>query len=231
MAVKNILLLSSLMFFLVNPTVKAEEQEETITYEPPQETLINGIKESKVPNPRIIGYDKPIFVKYKPNASAKTIYKFKKIASVVWNNTRGSSAQPIKLDIKNSNKVGSEFNGSIKFTGEIKAGILGKIGTEVSGGAKEIREANEAVGWTFGSYKVPAKKWGGIDAWWQGRSSHGSLGVKYVDTGSSSGYTSVRYIDMDTKVHTKTSKDIYGESWSGTAPRWYGENSYGLVVW
>lgn len=48
MAVKNILLLSSLMFFLVNPTVKAEEQEETITYEPPQETLINGIKESKV---------------------------------------------------------------------------------------------------------------------------------------------------------------------------------------
>lgn len=130
MAVKNILLLSSLMFFLVNPTVKAEEQEEIITYEPPQETLINGIKESQVPNPRIIGYDKPIFVNYKPNAGAKTVYKFKKIASVVWNNTRGSSPHPITLSIQSSSKVGSEFNGSVKFTGEIKDGILGKIGTE-----------------------------------------------------------------------------------------------------
>ncbi|GLC89467.1 hypothetical protein [Lysinibacillus piscis] len=194
-------------------TVNAEEPK--VNYAPPQETLINGVEESKLITPFIIGYDNPIFVDFVPNTGTSTINQFKSIGSVSHNNTRGSNPFPITINVTRSESVGSEFSGNVTFSAELKVKLLAKAGGSISGGYKQTRSTNEAVGYTFGPYQIPGGKWGGIRTWWKGVSINGTASVKYVDTGSSSGYTSVQSIPVSMKVHT-TSKDIHSESWDAT---------------
>lgn len=198
---------------LMGGSVSAEG-EPTVNYAPPQETLINGIEESKIIRPHIIGYDNPIFVSYTPSAGASEITKFKYIAGISADNSRSSAPFPIKLILSQTSSSGSEFSGSVEFKASVKAGIIGKLDTTVAGGVKETRTTNEGVGWEFGPLSIPAGKSGGIDSWWKGKYSYGSLGVKYVDTGSKTGYTPTMYSQVNVKVHSKESKKIHGESWT-----------------
>lgn len=194
-------------------TVNAEQPE--VKYAPPQETLINGVEESKLIAPLAIGYDNPIFVDFKPSTGARTINAFKPIASVSHNNTRASDKFPISMNVTSSSSVGSEFSGSLTFTGELEIKLIAKAGAELSGSYKKTRTTNEAVGYNWGPYYIPAGKWGGIRTFWRGVSIDGTASVKYVDTGSSTGYTSVRSVPISMKVH-ETKQDIYSEAWDAT---------------
>ncbi|KGR86222.1 hypothetical protein [Lysinibacillus odysseyi] len=198
-------------------TAKAEEPiQPEVIYAPPQETLINGVEESKIMTPLIIGWDNPIFVDYKPNTGTSTKNKFKSIASISHNNTRGSSPFPITMDVTSSSSVGSEYSGSLTISAELKVKILAKASGSVTGGLKETRATNEAVGYKFGPYNVPAGKWGGIATWWKGTAVTGTATVKYVDTGSSTGYTGNYSYPVTVTAHKASTKDIYSESWDAT---------------
>lgn len=75
-----------------------------------------------------------------------------------------------------------------------------------------IRERNEAVGYTYGSLVVPAGKRGGIEAYWGGTGTVGTLGVKYPDTYSESGYTKTQYTDITINAH-KNEHVINAKTW------------------
>ena len=185
----------------------------TVNYAAPQGTLINGEEatDSSI-SPKIIGYSSPIFVSYTANNNSTVPY-FKYIAGTSWDNTRSSSPFPISINITQSSSSGSEFNGNLQFDGSVKDGIIGKLNVQLSMGAKETRQTNEAVGWSFGPLNIPAYKSGGIDAYWEGTSSYGTVGVKYPDTGSLTGYTPIMYYNINVRVHESAYKKINGKTW------------------
>ena len=218
---KNIFTVLALSTLIFGPgftgTANAEESEQPeVIYAPPQETLINGVEESEIMTPFIIGWDNPIFVDFTPNTGTSTKNKFKSIATISHNNTRGSSPFPITMNVSQSSSVGSEYSGSLTISAELKVKILAKASVSVTGGLKETRTTNEAVGYNFGPYQIPAGKWGGISTWWKGTAVSGTATVKYVDTGSTTGYTKNYSYPVTVTAHKASSKDIYSESWDAT---------------
>lgn len=193
------------------PAIASSSVKPIIEYAPPQGTIINGVEQPiNEISPNIIGYDKPIFVSYAANQNSVITY-FKLIGSSTWDNTRSPSPMPVTFNITQSSSSGSEYTGNVTLNADIQAGLVGRIGGQVSGGAKWTRSTNEAVGWTFGPWSIPAYKHGKIEAYWEGTASYGTLGVKYVDTGSASGYTPVSYSQINCKVH-KNAKVINGKT-------------------
>lgn len=195
------------------PSFAKQPSEPTVNYAPPQGTIVNGVEEkSGNVNAQLVDYNNPVFVSYSSNNNS-TIQYFKYIAGTSWDNTRSSSSFPLTLTIQRSNSSGSEFSGSVTFNGSVKAGIIGQLNVEVQGGAKETRATNEAVGWTFGPLVIPPYKTGGIDSYWEGTYSYGTLGVKYPDTYSPTGYTPTQYSQVNVSVHKNEYQKINGSSW------------------
>jgi hypothetical protein len=168
-----------------------------VTYAPATETTINGIPESNLIQPNWVS--SPIFDSYSASSPGHIDF-FKLIASSYVDNRSSSTPYVNKLTITQSTSQGSEWSGSVSFTGEIKAGMLGKIGTQVSGGVKESRETNEAVG-ASGQMTVPAYKQGRNEAYYGGMSSSGTLNYHiYDDYDGQNHYYSV---PVNCKVHKK----------------------------
>ncbi|MCY9664963.1 hypothetical protein M5X11_08340 [Paenibacillus alginolyticus] len=178
---------------------------------PATETTVNGIPESQLMTTQDVTIG-PYFDSYTPNSNS-TVLKFKKIASYSHDNSRNSTEFPMEVSITYSTSQGSEWSGSISFTGEIKAGIFAKLGATIGGGYKDARSTNEAVGIKGGPLKVPAYKWGYIDMWYKGQATGGLLRTYTQNTAD----LSVKYY-KDTLINATVFKsdyvDVHSEAWT-----------------
>lgn len=181
----------------------------TATYYPGEETTINGIPESEIITTQDVIVTK--FVSYIPNYKTR-VPEFKKIVSFSHDNTRSTTSAKQSVSITKSQSFGSEFSGSISFSGEIKAGIFGGLKNEYSIGYKETRATNEAVGAST-SATVPAGKWGYIDMFYAGTQNGGAL--KYYTYSTSNPNNKVyNTVSINAKVYPSDDLDIHSKSWS-----------------
>ncbi|WP_433751060.1 hypothetical protein [Paenibacillus amylolyticus] len=181
----------------------------TATYYPGDETTINGIPESEIITTQDVIVTK--FVSYKPNYKTR-VPEFKKIVSFSHDNTRSTTPADQVVSITKSSSVGSEFSGSISFSGEIKAGIFGGLKNEYSIGYKETRATNEAVGASTKA-TVPAKKWGYIDMFYAGTQNGGGL-TYYTYSTANPDKKAYNTITINAKVYPTDNLDIHSKSWS-----------------
>ncbi|QTH42046.1 hypothetical protein J4772_31820 [Cohnella sp. LGH] len=179
---------------------------------PSTETTINGVPESEIIRPMDV-LAGPYFDSYTPDPSSQVrVPMFRQIASFSHDNTRNSQPFPMSVTITNSTSQGSEWTGSVSFTGEIKAGIFAKISATVGGSYKETRTTNEAVGMTAGPLSVPAYKTGYINVWYAAQKSGGTLRTYTYNTQN----PSVRYYtnhQVITKVFKADYVDLHSQSW------------------
>ncbi|NQX57514.1 hypothetical protein [Paenibacillus qinlingensis] len=145
---------------------------------PATPSLINGVPQSRFTPFAQYG---PYFDSYNPTAAPTRIEQFQEIVRYTHDNSLNNQAFQMSASIQQSTSKGSEWYGEVAFSGEIKAGILGKIGTQVSGGVKETRSTNEAVGVSGGPLNVPAYQRGEIVFYYAGRTSGGTLNYKMYD--------------------------------------------------
>lgn len=167
------LVFSFLLIFalLCSSAYASQKVKPVVTYAPATESTINGIPESQLIAPNWVS--PPMFDSYSASSPSHVDF-FKLIASSYVDNRSNPSPYVNTLTINQSAKQGSEWSGSVSLNGEIKAGMIGKISTQVSGGVKEYREVNEAVG-VSGQMTVPAYKQGRNEAYYGGMSSSGTL--------------------------------------------------------
>ena len=178
-----------------------------VTYAQDENTIVNGVEEGNYTQsligPLAIDYNHPVFIDYVPNSTTEfKFYKF--IAGTSYYNA-GPGYNPMVLNISSSAQSGSEFTGTVTATGNIQAGILGKVEASFGSSVTLMKSTNQAVGASF-TYDVPPYKTGYIDAWWGGVQSYGLLTVKYPDTYSETGYTSNQTSQEDAKVHITANK-------------------------
>ncbi len=195
------LALATVLLFtgLITSTALAEKKPKTIIeYAPAEESLINGVPESELISPMWVS--EPEFLGYSAG-SPSTITFFKLIASSYVDNRSNPNPFHLVLNITQSTAKGSEWSGSVKFNASIKTGILGEVGLQVSGGVKETREVNEAVG-ISGSTDIPPYKQGQIEAYYPGISSSGNLTYRIYDSCSDTGY-----IDYTKPITAKVHKE------------------------
>lgn len=185
---------------LANVSSKNQNPKPIVTYAPEQPSLVNGVVEDPkggyVPfDPPI--YTDPVFVSYSPTTQTDVTY-FKLIGSTYVDNRTNPNPFILKFKVERSERVGSEWSGSVKFTEEIKLGIMGKMSVEAGISVKEYREINEAVG-VEGQMTVSPRKQGRLEAYYGGRSSRGSLVYDQYDsyTGKTTRYT----VGVDVQVH------------------------------
>jgi hypothetical protein len=174
---------------------------------PSTETIINGSPTSEnsdliKPMDVLMG---PYFDSYVQNY-VTSVDKFRQIAAFTLDNRYSSSDTPVPMSvtITSSTSQGSEFSGSITFTGEVKAGIFGGISVANNYSVKETRTTNEAVGMTAGPLQVPKGKIGHIDMYYRAIQSGG--GVKTYTYNTSN--PSVKYYTT-TPINVKTYKAAY----------------------
>ena len=172
-----------------------------------QGDVINGVdvNNNLIQSRDVIVYNN--FSSYNGN-NRKTINKFRKIASATYKNATGSK-QNLMLTISHSESKGAEWNGDVSFTGEIKAGILGSIQTQVGFGVKGSRSKDEAVGYEY-SMTVSPHCIGTITAYYKGVRSYGKLKTYSYNTANPSkkAYSTT---NINATVYKK-SLDIYAES-------------------
>ncbi|MCP1137292.1 hypothetical protein NKT34_28985 [Paenibacillus polysaccharolyticus] len=191
----------------VNDTVA--QNNSTATYYPGEETTINGVPESDIITTQDVIVTK--FVSYVPNYRLR-VPEFKKIATFSHDNTRSTTESKQSVTLTKSGSFGSEFSGSISFSGEIKAGIFGGLKNEYSVGYKETRVTNEAVGATS-SATVPPKKWGYIEMYYAGTQNGG--GLRYYTYNTSNPNNKVyNTVSINAKVYPSDELDIHSKSYS-----------------
>lgn len=186
----------ALVFSLISTCAfAAQKNKPVVTYAPSTESIINGIPESQLVQPQWVS--SPIYDDYNPSSPTHVNF-FKLIVSTYVDNRTNPNPYVLENSITQSSKQGSEWNGSVSFSGSIKSGMLGEISTQVSGGVKEYRETNEAVG-CKGIMTVPAYKQGRNEAYYGGMSSAGTLTYHiYDDYDGQNHYYS---IPVNCKVH------------------------------
>lgn len=192
------LLLSLLIFSLTCTSAYASKPNKPdVIYAPATESTINGTPESQVISPMWVS--SPIFDSYNDSTPSHVDF-FKLIASSYVDNRSNSTPYQNTLTITNSASQGSEWSGSVSFSGSVRTGMLGEIGTQVSGGVTEFKETNEAVG-ASGTMTIPAYKQGRNEAYYGGISSNGTLYYHVYDDNNG------RNIYYSTPVNCKVHKE------------------------
>ncbi|SHO48207.1 hypothetical protein [Anaerocolumna xylanovorans] len=209
------LMMAGIMLFTLNGITAFAKENESQTRSwvaPVTETTQNGIPESQIITPYdvIIG---PYFSSYNYNVTSK-VDKFKTIATFSHNNKYGSGPAVMNGVVTNSTSQGSEWSGNVSFTGEIKAGILADIKTQVGVGYKDSRSTNEAVGYSL-SYTVPKGKVGHIDLYYRGTKVGGTVTTwtAYTANMNNKLYTT-SYVYAT--VYPSSNIDIYSETYDTT---------------
>lgn len=161
-----LIVLCLLLFFLGSSNVFAANA----TYTPAEPTLINGQPEGSTKSKQdVIAL---MFVSYKPK-SKKHIDKFKKIVSIKYKN-KTKQTQKYTAKVTQSSSKGASWSGSLSFTGEIKAGILGGVKTQLGTSVKTSRSKNEAKGFST-TVRVSPKHVGTCNIYYRGWKSFGKL--------------------------------------------------------
>lgn len=186
------------------------EEKDTVWIAPSTETMINGQPEGSMITPRdvIIG---PYFYSYAYNVKTQ-VDKFRVIGKFTHSNKLGTSVDPMNVTVTNSTSQGSEWSGSIQFTGEIKAGILGEIKAQGGGSYKSSRVTNEAVGYSV-SHEVAPGKIGHIDLYYRGYKIGGKLTTWTAFTGDMEGSKRYSTQDVYATLYPSDYLDIYSESY------------------
>jgi len=202
-----VLLLS--MSLAVPFSVSAAPQKTSETIFPATETTVNGVPESKIVRPMDVMVG-PIFAGYSPS-SYITNDRFKPIVQFDHDNRRNSSPYTMSVNVTKSEAQGSEWSGSVNFTAEIKAGILGKVNTTAGVEHKQTRATNEAVGVT-GSFTVSAGKMGHIKFWYKGKTTKGTLRHYSYNTANPS---QKYYTDtpINATFYRSNYLDVFSEAW------------------
>lgn len=197
---RTLVALSLVVLLTGGSVLSAASAKPKLYVAPPTESTINGIPESQVCEPMgIMG--PPIFVDYAQSSGYYTPW-FRLIARTSFDNRNGTSAVPLTLNITHSTQQGSEWYISLSITAEFKTSFRAKLGATVGGGYKETRSTNEAVGCST-TIQVPAGTHRGVEAFWGGQNTNGTVYYKRVDTGSLTGYTPVFAVPMGAFVHTQ----------------------------
>ncbi len=181
---------------------------------PATETIINGVPESLVEHP-IQAQDVsvgPIFDSYDPSYTT-IINKHRLIVDYSHDNSRNAGEFKMEVSISSSESQGSEFSGSITFTGEVKAGIFGGISVSNGYSVKETRTKNEAVGVKGGPLTVPPYKWGYISMYYKAVQSGGGV-VTYTYNTADPTKKYYKTTPVNVKVYKRDSLDIHTEAWT-----------------
>jgi len=204
----QLILILVVTFFLVSLPVTASAVTEVVS--PPTESTINGIPESQIIRPMdvLVG---PVFDSYTPN-TVYGINKFKLIAHYTHDNSRNTTSFPMTVTITHSTQQGSEWTGSVTFTGEIKLGILAKVGATVGGSYKEYRSTNEAVGIQGGPLIIEPGKVGHIKMYYKGYATGGTLRtyLYFTQNPDIKGYTDTI---INAKFYPSDYVDVFSEAW------------------
>ncbi|MBO8162354.1 MAG: hypothetical protein H0Z34_01395 [Brevibacillus sp.] len=197
---------------MVSAAPYPKQPQTKVTVAPATETTQNGIPESELadmvrPTDVIVG---PVFHSYDPDGYV-TVKKFREIITFEHDNTRNSKPYNMSVTVTRSESQGSEWNGSLEFTGEIKAGILAELNSTVGVEHKTTRATNEAVG-AKGDMEVDPGKTGFIRFWYKGRTTDGTVRVYYYNTADPSNRT---YVDkaIDATVFVADHMDVFSEAW------------------
>lgn len=163
---------------------------------PASPSYINGIPENELIQP--LSSSGPFFHEYKSNSTPSRVEKFREIVYYTHDNSRSSTPFNMTARVEQTRSVGSEWYGNVSFSKEVKAGILAAVSVEVSGGVKETRSENEALG-VSGSMTVPAYKHGKLTFYYAARSTQGTVKLKtWYDSLGSYVYTDV---PISAKIH------------------------------
>ena len=159
--------------YVVDATENSDANGVSVSVTPAEGDIVNGIEESS--NGGISTMDVnagPYFSKYTPNKK-KHIQRFKLIASFTYvNNTKNTAKHSVT--VSESSSKGSEWNGNIQFTADIKTKILAKAGASMGFGLKQSRSKNEAVGYTA-EMKVSPRCKGTLKVYYGGWKTYGEL--------------------------------------------------------
>jgi len=173
---------------------KEVNEEVVAVVAPATPTLVNGVPEQETFSTMSSGQ---MFHSYSPNTPTR-VEKFREIVKFTHDNSLSSTSYNMSVSITQSQSQGSEFYGEITFSAEVKAGIFQAVGGQITGGVKETRSYNEAVG-VSGSLTVPAYKKGEIIFYYAAVGTNGTLTMKTYHSSLGS-YTYQNYA-INAKIH------------------------------
>lgn len=182
-----------------------------VTVFPAIETRMNGVPESQANliliKSVLVG---PIFSSYDPNGYV-TEKKFKPIVQFEHDHTRNTEPYTMSVSVQNSTSQGSEWEGAVQFSTDVKLGIIGKVNATAGVTHKQVRSTNEAVG-TSGSLTVAPRKTGYIKFWYKGQTTGGILRTYTYNTENP--YKKY-YLETPIKATLYRSNylDVFSESW------------------
>lgn len=203
----------TLVLSLTAPAFATEENSDvsdSVWIAPSTETTINGQPETSAIMPRdvIIG---PYFHSYVYNVRTP-VDKYKIIAKFTHSNKLGTSKDLMTATVTSSTSQGSEWSGSVQFTGEIKVAILGEIKAQGGGSYKSSRVTNEAVGYSV-THNVAAGKVGHIDLYYRGYKIGGRLTTWTAFTGDMEGSKRYSTTDVYATLYPSEYLDIFSDAY------------------